>query len=142
MRSLAPILVATDFSPHARHAADVAVAFAEKLGAEVMLVHALSLPALAYAAGLSWPVAELEQDAGKALDEAASVLKGRCPKVNVSLRFGPPAEEILAAAREHDSGLVVMGTHGRQGLSRLLLGSVAERVVRASPVPVLTVPLA
>lgn len=52
---------------------------------------------------------------------------------------GSAAREIVAAAKEQDCDLVVMGTHGRSGFDRLLLGSVAERVVRSSPVPVLTV---
>jgi nucleotide-binding universal stress UspA family protein len=56
------------------------------------------------------------------------------------LRCGDPAAEILRAIDELKPELVVMGTHGRRGLARLLLGSVAEKVVRSSPVPVLTVP--
>jgi nucleotide-binding universal stress UspA family protein len=51
---------------------------------------------------------------------------------------GDPAEQVLNAARSLEADLIVMGTHGRKGLSHLVLGSVAERVVRESPVPVLT----
>ncbi len=51
---------------------------------------------------------------------------------------GDPAEQVLETARDLDADLIVMGTHGRKGLSHLVLGSVAERVVRESPIPVLT----
>lgn len=59
--------------------------------------------------------------------------------VETSLVEGSPAQEIIAAAEDQACDLVVMGTHGRSGVDRFLLGSVAERVVRSSPVPVMTV---
>jgi nucleotide-binding universal stress UspA family protein len=61
------------------------------------------------------------------------------PAVETAIRRGFPAEEILRYAEEQDADLVVMGTHGRTGVDRVLLGSVTERVVRRSPVPVVTV---
>jgi len=70
---------------------------------------------------------------------AVARLGDRIETVATALRSGRPWEEILAAAREGNADLIVIGTHGRKGLPRALLGSVAEKVVRMSPVPVLTV---
>jgi nucleotide-binding universal stress UspA family protein len=61
------------------------------------------------------------------------------PGIHLHVALGEPAEAILAKAREVDAGLIVMGTHGRKGWQHFMLGSVAERVVRTSPVPVLTI---
>jgi len=61
--------------------------------------------------------------------------------VETAHRDGNPSSEIVEYAREHDCDTIVMGTHGRGGIDRLLLGSVAERVVRAAPIPVVTVPI-
>jgi nucleotide-binding universal stress UspA family protein len=80
-----------------------------------------------------------EQGARRALDEALSALRDRVPRLEGILRMGVPWEEILKAIAETHADLVVMGTHGRRGISHALIGSVAEKVVRASPVPVLSV---
>jgi len=61
--------------------------------------------------------------------------------VETAIRDGNPSSEIVDYTREHDCDAVVMGTHGRAGIDRLLLGSIAERVVRDAPVPVVTVPI-
>lgn len=77
--------------------------------------------------------------AERSLAEALAALHARMPAASSMLRSGSAAAEIIAAARETGSDLVVIGTHGRTGVKHLLMGSVAERVVRASLVPVLTV---
>lgn len=83
--------------------------------------------------------ASLLEAAGGALVAFADSMRDRFPEAKSVLRRGRPWEEILAAAADVEADLIVIGTHGRRGLSRALLGSVAEKVVRVSPVPVMTV---
>jgi nucleotide-binding universal stress UspA family protein len=135
------ILVATDFGEPASHALDVALALAEKVGATVTLVHVHYIPPPLYDVGMVWPTEQLAQGAQRALDAAVAKLKQRHPACHGLLRTGSPATAIVTAAKERHADLVVMGTHGRRGVSRTLMGSVAEQVVRTSPMPVLTVSL-
>jgi nucleotide-binding universal stress UspA family protein len=72
------------------------------------------------------------------LRDLAARLERDGVSAEVFVRVGKPADEILACAAEHGADIIVMGTHGRTGIRHLLAGSVAERVVRASAVPVLT----
>ncbi len=135
------ILVPTDFSACADEAFDTAVGVAEKLGARLTLVHVFEPPTYAYtemmaAVDLVTPL----QDAARELLEAAfAALKSRYANSRCLMLSGPAATEIVAAVDKESAELVVMGTRGRTGLQHALLGSVAERVVRTSPVPVLTV---
>ena len=87
---------------------------------------------------LPWAINQVFNNSGSATD--FSVTDGTTTKPSVFIRFGTPHEEITKFADEMDVDLVIMGTHGRTGLAHLLVGSVAERVVRTSKVPVLTVP--
>lgn len=95
---------------------------------------------MGYGDGLYWPVDDLQRAAKDALNAAVAKAKERYLKTNGLLACGEPWREILEAARERGADFIVMGTHGRRGLTRVLLGSVAEKVVRLSPVPVVTVP--
>lgn len=79
----------------------------------------------------------LRQQGERAVESVRDIL-GEQP-VETEIVDGSPAKEIVAYADEQDCDVVVMGTHGRSGVDRLLLGSVAERVVRSAPVPVLTI---
>jgi nucleotide-binding universal stress UspA family protein len=81
----------------------------------------------------------MEDSAQSALNNEAARLQGKGVEVTTVLRMGSPWEQVLDVAGKLEVGLIVMGTHGRRGLPRALLGSVAEKVVRLSPVPVLTV---
>lgn len=134
------IVVPTDFGDAAKRAADIAADLAERSRGCVNLVHVWGVPP-SYAEALSWPYEELESSARKALDEEAARIRESHAgvEVTVSLAMGEPWEVLSHCITEKDVDLVVIGTHGRKGLPRLWLGSVAERVVRASPVPVLTV---
>jgi nucleotide-binding universal stress UspA family protein len=118
------ILVATDFSESARRALAVGAQYARALGAHIHLLH------ISAAAGMDamQPLADVKADAG---DDVSITVVGRS---------GEPAEEILRYAASHSIGLIVMGTHGRTGVSRVLLGSVAESVLRNASCPVLVVP--
>lgn len=138
-RSLGSVLVATDFSEPAARACDLAIALASKVDARVTLVHVYAIPSTSYATWMTAPMTEIERSVRAALDAAAGRLRERGAKVDVALRLGVAPNEILALAREVHADLIAMGTHGHRGLSAALLGSTAERVLRAASVPVLTV---
>jgi len=140
--SFGQILVATDFGDSARCALDLAVEMSRKFEAQLTLVHCWEAPTYSYGGGLYVPVdlvTPIEKAATLALEEALSELKKRVPSAKSVLRSGGAWEEILVAAREIRADLIVVGTHGRRGLNRALLGSVAEKIVRMAEVPVLTV---
>jgi nucleotide-binding universal stress UspA family protein len=136
------ILVPHDFSPTAQAALDYALDLGEKVGASVTIVHAYEYPILTYPEGPPVTpelVGQVKHAATAALD--ALVQRSRRPGVAVDgvLREGTAWHEILGAAADLAVDLVVVGTHGRRGISRALLGSVAEKIVRAARCPVLTV---
>lgn len=136
------ILVPTDFGDSARRATDVAVDFAKRDDAVVTLVHAFELPFDSYSGFMSTPqevVTQLEEAARGQLASELAELRKRLPSAQSLLLVGYPATEIVVAIQTTRADLVIMGTHGRRGLSRFLVGSVAERVLRESRVPVLTV---
>lgn len=133
------ILVAVDFEEASRQALALAKELARGLGAEVALVHVHALPVYAYP-GLDpvvFPavIAQVTEAARRALDDLAR----SSGITRAVIRGGDPASEILAAARELGASMIALGTHGRKGIVHALLGSIAERVVRQSPIPVLTV---
>jgi len=132
------ILVATDDSDTARVAVDQAVSLAAVHGATL---HALSVVYLRPSLEPSVEVFHdrLEELAATATAHVASAGADQGVEVVEATAEGLPHREILDYVADHDVDLVVVGTHGRTGLDHLLLGSVAERVVRHSPVPVLTV---
>jgi nucleotide-binding universal stress UspA family protein len=132
------ILVPTDFGAASNRALDLALEMAEKFDAKLTLVHTYEASA-PYAEGLYWPADPLVSEARRALADAHRAVKARRPDADAVLGRGPAWEQTLEIARERGADLIVMGTHGRRGVSRALLGSQAERVVRLSPVPVLTV---
>lgn len=136
------LLVPTDFSLGSSVAIDAALDLAKALSARVTLVHVVELPAsymMTYAEGLAWPVDELDTAAKRELSELVAQVKKRHPAVTSLVVSGDPQEAITKAATEVGADLIVMATHGRRGLAHAFLGSVAERVVRTSRVPVLTV---
>jgi nucleotide-binding universal stress UspA family protein len=136
------ILVPHDFSPTADNALAFALDLATKLGAAITVMHAYEYPMLSYPEGPALTadlVLEIEKAARVALDGVVSRARRPGVPMDATLRQGPAWAEILAAANEARAELIVIGTHGRRGLSRALLGSVAEKVVRTAPCPVLTV---
>lgn len=136
------ILVPHDFSETADGALRYALDLAERLEAAVTVVHVYDVPSYGFPEGIALSV-QMEQTiataARTALDNIA--VRARRPGVDVEhvLRRGAAWSEIIRLAAETDTDLVVMGTHGRHGVARFLLGSVAEKVVRTAPCPVLTV---
>jgi nucleotide-binding universal stress UspA family protein len=138
------IVVATDFSECAEEAGALARRLAAAPGSELIVIHVLTEVPL-YGEGLfnietarkvregarKWAEGALEDWVGKA---RAAGLNARA-----ALRTGVPHQEIVALAQDERADLVVIGTHGRGGIARALLGSVADRVVRLAPCPVLMV---
>ena len=133
------ILVPIDFGPASLAALDYAIELAQKFGSKVTLVHAYSIPVTEYGEMIQRPIGEMESQAKTALDELLGRTRAKYANVEGEVVFGETARQILDMVEARRCGLVVMGTHGRRGLTRVLLGSVAERIVRTSPVPVLTV---
>jgi len=135
------ILVPTDFSDFADHALDYAIALAGKLGAQVHVVHALTIPELGVpelgVALSSTMMGTMVQRSQAALDKL--VADRPSASFATMLRTGDSRSVILQTAEELSADLIVMGTHGRRGVTRALLGSIAEAIVRTAPCPVLTV---
>jgi nucleotide-binding universal stress UspA family protein len=134
-----------DFSDASRAAMEVAADLARRFGADLMLLHAYPIPGYTFPDGSVVASPKMMQDladqAQKHLEEwraEAEKLVG-APRVTAAPAVGEPSAEILEAAREAKSDLIVVGTHGRTGLEHALMGSIAERVVRRAHCPVLTV---
>jgi nucleotide-binding universal stress UspA family protein len=135
------ILVPVDFGEAMQPALDLAIAVARRFDSDLTLVHAFDLAPFTSMTPFE-PIIDIEPLVVAAEGELKKVLtkvRASWPKTECELRRGAPYEVILAVARAHASDLIVVGSHGRRGIARVLLGSVAERVVRLSPVPVLTV---
>lgn len=132
------IVVPVDFSECSELALALAIDMARTFHARLTLLHVWSLPYTGYTAALSWPIEEVEASARSALAKLLERTKAAYHETDATLRNGLEASEIVAFSEEENADLVVMGTHGRTGLPRLFLGSVATAVVRLSPVPVLT----
>jgi nucleotide-binding universal stress UspA family protein len=138
------ILHPTDFSPEAEAAEVEAARLARALGAELILLHvsveamtygetpfALDRLELLYEAQAQWAEQKLAEQAQRLGQDGLKVAWRR--------RAGVPHEEIVKAAAEEGAAYIVLGTHGRGGFQRLILGSVADRVVRTARCPVMTV---
>lgn len=143
------ILVPVDYSPSSRASADYALKLAAKVGAAVDIVHVWDKPTyLSDAVMVRRPGEEQRSLADLIRENAETDMKefvaGLTVPAGVSvgqlLRHGEPVTTMCAELKKGEHQLVVIGTHGRTGLAHVLLGSVAERLVRLSPVPVLTVP--
>ncbi len=140
MTAFKNILVPIDFGQAAQGALDLALSLASSSDAKLTVFHAYTIPMPIYSEAAWAPADTLERESRKGLDEALAKTRKVYPRAESVLVCGEPAQEIVAAAARGGVDLIVMGTHGRRGLPRVLLGSVAEKVVRLSPVPVLTVP--
>ena len=137
------VLVPTDFSPYAEQALDYAIRLARTLKARLTVLHVIQPVLLAGVdMGVALPapyLQEVEAAVQSSMDEAlARVTAAGLPGEHVVL-YGVPFQEIVEVAKARQVDLIVMGTHGRTGLMHVLLGSVAEKVVRLAPCPVLVV---
>jgi nucleotide-binding universal stress UspA family protein len=126
----------------AEHALGFAIELALKLSAKITIVHAYEVPTYGYPDGIAMTpeaVDSIRRAAETGLERVTEHARRPGLEVQALLRQGSAWREIDAAAKEAGADLIVMGTHGRHGLARALLGSVAEKVVRSAPCPVLTV---
>lgn len=144
------MLVALDFAGCGYEVADQAAKMAERLGHRVVLLHVVKLPPGVQAEDKlfecdacdvdSQATAEggLVADAKNELTTMSQAFVARGVSTRVEVRHGDPTAAILSAAAAHDADLLVVGTHGRSGLERVMWGSVAESVIRQATCPVLT----
>ena len=136
------ILVPTDGSEHAVRAAEHALYLADAFDAVVHVVNAVDLQAEAgpfSAGGVDDEFVDRLTERGRETVAEIEAMVDASARIETAVVEGPPAEAILDYAADSDADLLAMGTHGRTGVSRYVWGSVAERVVRQAPVPVLTV---
>jgi len=146
MAHITRILVPTDFSAPADEALDYAVWLAGRLGAHVQLLHVLDDPFVTQGLAAEAFIVEapvlrtgLLRHAQERLAHRTAAAKGADVRIDSEVLFGNGAKTIAEYAADRGVDLIVMGTHGRTGMAHLLLGSVAERLVRTAPCPVLTV---
>ncbi len=136
------VLVATDFQASSQRAVEVAASLAQASGGELTVEHTFEIPSYAYV-GTEYATVDvlgpLELAARQSLEAQVRALRDQGVKARGVLRRGAVWEHILDEAKQSKADLIVIGTHGRRGVARALIGSVAEKVVRMSPVPVLTV---
>lgn len=146
MIKLTRIVCPTDFSPTSSAAVDYAGTLADSFGAELVLLHAI--PAMDYplrSFGMSSSLGHIQEEiatrAQESLDKRVNKLKDSLPDINVRLavEHGEPHDATLECAKKEGADMIVMGTHGHTGITHALLGSSAEKVVRLSTCPVLTV---
>ncbi len=142
------IMIATDGSEPGRQAAEVGINLARLAGAEVAAVYVVDLarltqlPGYITVPGIKDSLLELMDEEGeKATAEIEEMARKAGVTCHKQVIGGDPAEELLRASKESGMDLLVMGSIGRTGLSKILLGSVAEKVVRHAEVPVLLVPI-
>ena len=142
MDPIRSIVVASDFSPLSRAATERACKLAQRCEAAIHLVHSarVQLPSMQHEFAIPGPDWTAIRDAAqKELDAIATDIEGRGLVVTREISRELAVDAILAAANHHMADLIVMGSHGHTGLRHLMLGSVAERTLRASPIPVLVV---
>jgi nucleotide-binding universal stress UspA family protein len=146
MITLHRILVATDFSDYSNEALEYAVYLARGFGAGLYLLHVFEPPFFSHS-GVSpgvrpevhqW-IKEVKEGEAVQLNDLAEKVRHQGAKVHPIFKEGTPFLEILRTAGEIPTDLIVLGTHGRTGLAHVLMGSVAERVVRKAACPVFTV---
>lgn len=141
--SISKILCAVDLSDHSAEVAQYAAFFASKCGAEVEVVYVA--PTLSQYTGFKIPQSDIHAFVGEIVSGAQASMNGfvnqhfEGVKASGEVLVGYASDEILAKARRDGADLIIMGTHGRKGIDRILFGSVAEKVVKNSPVPVLTI---
>ncbi len=145
MLEIRSILAPTDFSAHAAKAVRYACLLAERLNADLHLLHVLSDIVAVGPDPMLTPVlppefyTESREQSLKTLETLLDPSWGTPASVETEVCWGDPVEEVVTYARKKTIDLIVIATHGRTGLSHVLLGSVAERIVREAPCPVLTI---
>ncbi len=143
MIEMKKIICALDLSEHSKVVAEYATTYAKLSGASIIAVYAA--PTLTQYSGFHVPPNTIDSFVGEIVSGAetamAEFISQYFPGVEVrsEVVVGYAAEEIVALATAENADLIVMGTHGRTGIDRVLFGSVAEKIVKTSPMPVLTI---
>jgi nucleotide-binding universal stress UspA family protein len=139
MLRIRTILHPTDFSEQAGFGFQMACALARDYGARLVVCHVYQPPTVVY--GEFGTVPPMPTESPESLRERLAGIRPLDEDIEVQhyMLEGDPASEIIGLARDCQSDLIVMGTHGRTGLGRLFMGSVAEQVMRKAPCPVLTI---
>jgi nucleotide-binding universal stress UspA family protein len=138
------ILFPTDFSQGARAAMDHAVSLAGDYKARLVLLYVIQDISIAEwyipsSLSVTDLVEDMQKSAWKEMDKWAAEVSAKVKEVEKMVVRGVPFVEIIRTAKEKNADLIVIGTHGRTGIDHMLFGSTAEKVVRKSPCPVLTV---
>lgn len=145
MPNIKRILCAVDLSDHSKLVAQYAVTLAKGLGAEITVLY--TAPSLSQYVGFHVPPSSIENFVGEivtgaeqSMDEfIAEVFTDPSVRVETKILSGYAAQEIISYAANNAMDMIVMGTHGRTGIDRMLFGSVAEKVVKTATIPVMTV---
>lgn len=143
--SLQPIVFATDFSPASQAALRKAVEMARKDGAELIVAHVYEPPAPLSHSGVADDLIEAEledkirQDVEKQLEPVLAQVRAEGIRARGEILAGHTAKRLSELAVKNGAAMLVIGTHGRTGLKKLLMGSVASQVIATAPCPVLTV---
>ena len=138
------ILFATDFSESSEHAFEYALSLAKKFESRLVIIHVINEPVDLrgfYVPHISFDKLEeeIEQGAQKMMEKFCRTRGQDYPRLETCVVPGIPYDEIIKKGEELSADLIVVGTHGRTGLDHVLFGSTAEKVVRKSPVPVMTI---
>lgn len=143
MKEIKKILCAVDLSEHSKQVAEYAATLAKNLGASVIVVY--TAPSLSQYVGFHVPPNTIENFVGEIVTGAEQSMENFVSENFTGLEakgvvlIGYAAEEILNKAKEEEADMIIMGTHGRKGIDRILFGSVAEKVVKNARIPVLTI---
>lgn len=145
MPSIKKILCAVDLSDHSRVVADYAITLAKVLDADITVLYAA--PSLSQYVGFHVPPSSIENFVGEIVAGAeqsmnefiAEAFTDPAVKAKGVILSGYAAQEILGYATTNNMDIIVMGTHGRTGIDRILFGSVAEKIVKTATMPVMTV---
>jgi nucleotide-binding universal stress UspA family protein len=133
------LVVPVDFEKASLKALDLAKDLGARLGAEVVVVHVYQVPLFTYPGLEPSLLPTFTVEIAAAAKRAVEKLSDAHGGLRAVLREGDPSTEIIAASKELGAEMIVMGTHGRSGFAHVFLGSVAEKIMRESNVPVLTV---
>lgn len=138
------ILIPVDFSEYSKMALDYSIEFSKKFNSELILIYVIEPIVYPSDFGLGQiPINQVDFEIqSKAESELKKLVEEKVPselKASYVVKTGKPFLEIISAAKEYDCDLIIIATHGHTGIEHILFGSTAEKVVRKSPVPVLTV---
>ncbi len=134
------ILMATDFSDCSKVALDHAIQIAKAFNAEIHLLYVFEMQYTEIYPELAKGMEEVMKEETKALNELSEKIRAQNIEVYAMSKYGSPGHQIVETAKRIQADLIVVGSHGRTGLAHMLIGSVAERVVRIAPCPVTVVP--